>query len=393
MPSPAVSGLREAPPLCLYVHLPWCERKCPYCDFNSHQLAPADLPQQRYVDALVRDLDHELPRIGTRQITSIFFGGGTPSLFSAEVLGNFLGAVRARLDLSTELEITLEANPGSAEARRFSAYREAGINRLSIGVQSFDDRKLASLGRIHDAADARAAVAMAQQAGFDNINIDLMFALPGQTPSEALVDLETAVALAPTHISWYQLTIEANTVFYRHPPPLPTEDTAWEIQTRGQALLAANAYRQYEVSAYASGDRQCRHNLNYWRFGDYTGIGAGAHGKMTDHRENRIQRFARHRIPAAYMEKAGSAAVIAEQVVERDDEVILQFMMNALRLCEGFPPGLFSARTGLDFGRIEAGLESAVARGLLEVNEDAIRPTRRGFDYLNDLLAIFMPAG
>ncbi len=383
--------LSEEPPLSLYVHLPWCVKKCPYCDFNSHEISTATLAEKKYVEALIRDIEFELPRIGTRRITSIFIGGGTPSLFSPGILDKLLNAFRSKLNLSPKLEITLEANPGTAEAGRFVAYNDIGINRLSIGVQSFDDEKLSSLGRIHNASDALKAIQLARTAGFENINIDIMFGLPGQTIDEGLADLINAISQPVTHISWYQLTIEPNTVFYKHPPSLTADEDVWTMQKRGQDLLADKGYEQYEISAYAKSNRQCGHNLNYWQFGDYLGIGAGAHGKLTDLKENLIRRFARHRIPDAYMQKAGSNQAVADEKIVLKDDIILEFMMNALRLRDGFSTSLFSTRTSLPISYIQPLLDIAQARELVMCEKDHIKPTEKGLSYLNELLEIFMP--
>ncbi len=391
MTSHSVEGLNHEPPLSLYIHLPWCVKKCPYCDFNSHEFRSATLAEKTYTRALIQDLEYSLPGIVQRQITSVFIGGGTPSLFSAAALAEMLHAVRARFSLKPETEITLEANPGTAEAERFKVYREIGINRLSIGVQSFDDGKLSSLGRIHDGNEALRAIGMAVEAGFKNINIDLMFGLPGQTLDEALTDLRTACAQPVTHISWYQLTIEANTVFYRYPPPLPVDDELWKMQMQGLDFLNDEGFDQYEISACARTDRQCHHNLNYWRFGDYLGIGAGAHSKLTDAGNNQIRRFVRHRLPEAYMQKAGGREVIVEERPLAREDVILEFMMNALRLREGFSSSLFSAHTGLEIEDIRPLLDIAGTRGFILLQGDVIKATEIGKNHLNELLQIFMP--
>lgn len=307
-----VFQLTTLPPLSVYVHIPWCVRKCPYCDFNSHEMKgrePKDaLPEGAYVDALLRDLEQDLPRVWGRRVVSVFIGGGTPSLFSAEAIDSLLSGLRARLAINANAEITLEANPGTAEQARFSEYRAAGVNRLSIGVQSFDDDLLQGLGRIHGRREAIAAAEMAHAAGFDNFNLDLMFALPQQTPAQASEDVATAISLEPTHISYYQLTLEPNTLFHVQPPVLPDEELAWQIQQAGQYQLAQAAYGQYEVSAYAKPERQCSHNLNYWQFGDYLGLGAGAHSKISDAAQQSITRLAKQRHPQAYLETAGMPA-------------------------------------------------------------------------------------
>ncbi len=387
------------PPLSLYIHLPWCIKKCPYCDFNSHATNKDVFPEAAYVDALISDLESELPRIWGRPIASIFIGGGTPSLFSAEAIDRLMAALRSRLTFYQNTEVTMEANPGSAEAERFKAYRESGINRLSIGVQSFDDKKLKSLGRVHDSNEALNAVAMARAAGFDEINIDLMFGLPEQTIAEALSDLEIAMQQQPTHISWYQLTLEPNTVFYSRPPELPDDDVSWLMQEQGQIYLKDNGFNQYEISAYAKttvdglnhqSDHQCRHNLNYWQFGDYLGIGAGAHGKLTHVAAGNIERYARHRIPQRYLEKVARGSAVTETRLLNRDELPLEFMMNALRLNEGFHPSLYFEHTGLPLSQIQSQLEAAEAKALIEWSIDRIKPTVNGQRYLNDLLEIFM---
>ena len=384
------AGLRVAPPLSLYAHLPWCVKKCPYCDFNSHEPGPAGPAEARYVAALIADLEFELPRIRDRAITSLFIGGGTPSLFSGRALAGLLEAFRARLNLAPGIEITLEANPGSAEAARFDAYRRAGVNRLSIGAQSFNARHLRALGRGHNAAEARRAIELARRAGFENLNIDLMFGLPGQTVEAALADLETAVEPGPAHISWYQLTIEPNTVFYRRPPPLPAEDRLWEIETAGQRYLRQRGYRHYEISAYAQAGRRCLHNLNYWQFGDYLGLGAGAESKLTAIDGSGVERRRRHRLPERYMALAGSAAAISETRRLSQADLVFEFMLNAMRLSAGVASALFSERTGLPATALGQAAERAIRRGLLSMDNGIIRPTATGRRYLNDLLEIFL---
>jgi oxygen-independent coproporphyrinogen-3 oxidase len=384
------------PPLALYVHLPWCVRKCPYCDFNSHPLTlvgGASVPDEAvYIAALLADLDQELSWLadqgGNRQrpLIAIFLGGGTPSLFSAEAIGELLRGVRERLDWGPDIEVTLEANPGTAEAARFAGYRAAGVNRLSIGVQSFAAPQLAALGRIHGAAEAVAAFRMAREAGFERVNLDLMFGLPGQTESMAIADLERAVALQPSHLSWYQLTLEPNTEFARRPPVLPDDDRIWAIQRAGRHRLARAGYRQYEVSAYARAGDQCRHNLNYWQFGDYLGIGAGAHGKLTQAGRRVVRRWkARH--PREYLRSAGTPGATAGEQVLAEADLRLEFMLNALRLVDGVEPRLFAERTGLDLASIDRPLQRARQLGLLEA--DALRPTEFGRRFLNDLVNLF----
>jgi len=384
----APAGTAASPPLSLYVHFPWCVRKCPYCDFNSHEFSN-DLPEEAYVTALIRDLDYIRPAAGRREIVSIFMGGGTPSLFSAAAVTRLLAAVRERLSLTKDIEITLEANPGTVEAGRFAGYRAAGINRLSLGVQSLDNNRLAGLGRIHDADEARAAVRAARSAGFDNINIDLMYGLPGQDPAGARRDVEEALALAPAHLSWYQLTVEPNTVFYSRTPPLPDEEAVLTMQEQGQRLLWQGGFQRYEVSAWSRPGREAAHNLNYWEFGDYLGLGAGAHSKLTDAGGFSVERSARHKIPVRYLETAGSAEAVTGRRVLDEDDLVLEFMMNALRLQRGFDAGLFRARTGLSLERVRDKLERAVELDLLAMEGGVIRPTARGTQFLNNLLQLF----
>jgi len=374
------------PPLALYIHLPWCERKCPYCDFNSYQ-REAEPPFAAYAARLLEDLEQEAGFAAGRAAASVFIGGGTPSLFPAEVVHALLAGVRASLALEEEAEVTLEANPGSAEAARFRGYRAAGVNRLSIGVQSFADDCLRALGRVHDAREAHVAIAAARAAGFDNFNIDLMHGLPGQSPAMALADLEQAIAHEPPHLSWYQLTVEPNTAFHRAPPRLPAEDQLAEIQDRGEELLARHGYVQYEVSAWARPGRACRHNLNYWRFGDYIGIGAGAHGKLTLAAGARVLRTRRTRVPRDYL--AGPVAATRTTSEVPAGELALEFLMNALRLREGVDAADFGARTGLALAAIAAPLARLRAQGLMEENAARLCTTARGFRYLNAVLAEF----
>ncbi len=376
------------PPLGLYIHLPWCEKKCPYCDFNSHQ---ADtIPQQAYVDALLDDLAQDLPLIWGRRIESIFIGGGTPSLFSAESIDRLFSGLRSLVNFAPAIEITMESNPGSADTANYRGYREAGVNRLSIGIQSFDDEQLATLGRVHNSAQAEQAFALARAAGFDNINLDLMFALPGQSLDDARSDLSRALALAPEHLSHYQLTIEPNTLFHSHrPPDLPDNDHCWEQQQLCQDLLTAHGYRQYEVSAYCLDKHESRHNLNYWHFGDYLGIGAGAHGKITLGGENRVLRRVRQRQPRAYLEQSGHSRITSE--VELDEaDLCFEFMLNALRLKHGFDTHLFHDNTGLSLNILLPTLKLACDKGLLEFNGKKITPTELGFCHLNDLQELFL---
>ncbi len=375
------------PPLSLYVHIPWCVRKCPYCDFNSHE-ARESVPENEYIDALLRDLELDLPKVWGRPIHSVFIGGGTPSLFSPEAIDRLLSGLRARLTLNQEIEITLEANPGTVELERFKGFREAGVNRLSMGIQSFEPEKLKALGRIHGREEALRAAEAAATAGFDNFNLDLMFGLPRQTVEQALADLHTAFAMKPSHLSAYQLTIEPNTLFHARPPQLPDDDTVAEMQDQLQALLTEHGYRQYEVSAYAQPEKQCRHNLNYWRFGDYLGIGAGAHAKITDARG--ITRLARVKPPRSYLEKAGTAAALSTEQKLSRAEVVAEFMLNALRLTDGFPTTLFQERTGLPLSVCEKNLARAEGKGLIEWDTQTIRPTPEGRRFLNNLLELFV---
>ncbi|MFC0708771.1 radical SAM family heme chaperone HemW [Azorhizophilus paspali] len=375
------------PPLALYVHIPWCVRKCPYCDFNSHA-ASAKLPEETYVDALLADLAADLPAAHGRELVSIFFGGGTPSLFSARAFERLLDGIGRRLSFARDIEITLEANPGTFEQEKFADYRRLGINRLSIGVQSFQNAQLHALGRIHDASEAIRAAEMARRAGFDNFNLDLMHGLPGQDVASALADMRQAIALEPTHLSWYQLTLEPNTLFWSQPPKIPEDDLLWDIQEAGQTLLAAEGFVQYETSAHARDGRRARHNLNYWTFGDFLGIGAGAHAKLSDP-HGRIRRTWKTRLPRDYL--APERRFQAGERLLEADELPFEFMMNALRLTEGVPAGLFGERTGLPLASIAAPCAAARAAGLLENDPQRLRPTARGQLFLNDLLQYFLP--
>lgn len=380
------------PPLSLYVHVPWCVRKCPYCDFNSHGVGyGAELPEQAYLAALIEDLDADLALAADRELVSVFIGGGTPSLMSSRFYGDFFTALRSRLQMADDCEITLEANPGTFEQARFAGYREAGINRLSLGVQSFQPAQLQALGRIHSGDDASRAVRSAREAGFDNLNIDLMHGLPGQSTALALEDLEQALALAPTHLSWYQLTLEPNTEFFTQPPALPEDEQLWEIQDAGQQRLAAAGFEHYEISAYARGAAQSRHNLNYWRFGDYLGIGAGAHGKLSmvdDAGEWHIQRRWKTRQPAAYLRRAQDPRgfVAGQRLLERE-ELPLEFAMNALRLVDGVPTALWPAYTGQPMALLESRLGEARKKGLLVENGARLQASPQGLLFLNELLA------
>lgn len=377
----------QLPPLAAYVHIPWCVRKCPYCDFNSHAAGP-ELPETDYVDAVLADLEQDLVHVHGRPLTSIFFGGGTPSLFSAAALGRLLEGIERRVPFAPDIEITLEANPGTFEQAKFSAYRQLGINRLSIGVQSFQGDKLKALGRIHDGSEAIRAADMARNAGFDNFNLDLMHGLPDQSLEDALYDLRTAIAQGPTHLSWYQLTMEPNTVFWSQPPQLPEDDLLWDIQEAGQALLAEGGYTQYEVSAYARAGRQARHNLNYWTFGDFLGIGAGAHAKLSSP-EGRIQRTWKTRLPKDYLDPAKAFQAGARELDA--DELPFEFLMNALRLTDGVPARLYPQRTGLPLADLAASRREAEAQGLLQADPARLAATPKGQLFLNDLLQRFLP--
>lgn len=378
------------PPLSLYVHVPWCVRKCPYCDFNSHSQR-GELPFARYVDALIADLDFDLPLVWGRTIRSVFFGGGTPSLLPAALVDRFLQQASSRLRFAPDCEITLETNPGTSEYGKLADYRAAGVNRLSFGVQSFDDGCLERLGRIHDSSQAKLAIGQAQAAGFREINLDLMYALPGQDLAMAARDVEQAVALSPTHISHYQLTLEPNTVFAARPPKnIPDDDLAWDMQEHCQAFLARAGYEHYETSAYARAGHRCAHNLNYWRYGDYLGIGAGAHGKITLGAGQSILRRWKHKHPTRYLETAGTAAAIGGEETIEPSRRPFEFMLNALRLHEGFAWSQFEARTGLSRAEIASPLSAAIAEGWLQDDGERVRPTERGRRFTNDVLELFL---
>jgi len=386
---PGTLSLAALPPLSLYVHFPWCVRKCPYCDFNSHEPGASGIPERTYLDALAADIEAALPLIWGRPVVSVFIGGGTPSLMSAAGVERLLSDVRARLPLQADCEITMEANPGTFEAERFAAYRSAGVNRLSIGVQSFDPAKLKALGRIHDRAQAEAAAALARRV-FDNFNLDLMFGLPSQSLEEAQADVEAALAFAPPHLSLYQLTLEPNTVFAKYPPAVPDDDTTAGMQEWIEARTTQAGYRRYEVSAYARPGRECRHNLNYWRFGDYLGVGPGAHSKLSF--PHRIVRQVRFRQPASYLERASRGEFLAEHIEVGRRDLPFEFMLNALRLSEGVPTGLFGERTGLPASAIEVPLQRAEQRGLIRCDHTRIQPTELGRRFLTDLQALFLPS-
>jgi oxygen-independent coproporphyrinogen-3 oxidase len=378
------------PPLALYVHLPWCLRKCPYCDFNSHEVKDG-FPQYDYVDALIQDLEHELPRVWGRKINSMFIGGGTPSLFAPEAIDGLLSSIRARVPLLPDAEITLEANPGTVEQGRFAEYRAAGVNRLSIGVQSFQPDLLERIGRVHGPREAIRAAEQAHAAGFDSFNLDLMFGLPGQSPAAAQKDVATAIDLEPGHISYYQLTIEPNTYFHKHEPVLPDDDSIWRMQVDAQAVLARRGFAQYEVSAYARSGKRCKHNLNYWTFGDYVGIGAGAHGKVTDVNARRIRRTWKVKNPRDFVAGVPRVTHVGGDNAVLPRDVVAEFMMNALRLVDGFDLRLFPERAGLPLAVTEAALREAERRELAQRVDGRCLPTERGQRYLNDLLQLFLP--
>ena len=380
----------ELPPLSLYIHFPWCVAKCPYCDFNSHALT-GELPEDTYISALLADLELELPRVWGRTVRSIFLGGGTPSLFSAAAMDRLLSGVRARLSLSPNCEVSMEANPGTVEHDRFEDYRSAGINRISLGIQSFNDRHLKSLGRIHGGREASAAIDAARKAGFDNFNLDLMWALPSQSLSEALDDVDQALSFEPAHVSHYQLTIEPNTVFAARPPSLPDEDSAWDIQEACAEMLTGAGFEQYEVSAWAKPGRMSEHNLNYWRFGDYIGIGAGAHGKITLPAEDRIVRTRRKSHPRSYLNSLDDLRFVAEQTDVAARDRIFEFFLNRLRLDQPFTLAEFTARTGVEPSVFADSLDQSLKADLLRIENGCYQVTQRGRRYLNDLQAIFLP--
>jgi oxygen-independent coproporphyrinogen-3 oxidase len=380
----AEPGLLEIPPLGLYVHLPWCVRKCPYCDFNSHQLHDP-LPAGEYSKALVEDLEHDLFMAGDRPVSSIYFGGGTPSLFTAAQIARLLSAIRARLDIEPGAEITLEANPGTVERDSFTAYREAGVNRVSLGVQSFDDGCLRQIGRIHGRDDIETALASLRSAQLDNFNIDLMFGLPGQHVQQAVDDIRQAIGSGAAHISHYQLTLEPNTEFAARPPKLPAEEHCWDVQSTAAELLLQHGYHQYEISAWSREGRTCGHNMNYWRYGDFLGIGAGAHAKLTG--AGGIRRMSKHRHPRQYM----SGDRVAENRVIDDGEKVFEFFLNTLRLREGFTRAQFTARTGLAWEWVADRVGRAQRKGLLEAGGQRVSHTETGWRFVNDIQAMFLP--
>ena len=385
---PVIPRFQTVPPLSLYVHLPWCVRKCPYCDFNSHKAAGFD--ESGYIDALLEDLQNDLPSVWGRSVHSVFIGGGTPSLFSSRGIERMLAELRACLPILPSAEITIEANPGSADAANFAGYREAGVNRISIGIQSLHDAQLKALGRVHDARQALDAFREARRAGFDNINLDLMYALPGQTTAQALDDLKQAIELGPEHLSHYQLTIEPNTLFNREPPPnLPDDDSAWSMQQQCAEAMQDAGYRHYEISAWCQPDRQSRHNLNYWRFGDYLGIGAGAHGKITLPAENQVVRTLRQRQPERYLEASGAQRLSATNPLAPAD-LVFEFMLNALRLVDGFDTELFAQHCGIDPQVLMPAVNISCRKGLLKKEQNRLQPTALGLRFHNDLQALFL---
>lgn len=381
----------QLPPLSLYIHTPWCVRKCPYCDFNSHEPHQRELPETAYLEALIQDLAHDFPLVDDRALTSIFIGGGTPSLLSPRFYQQLLQSIEARLPFAADIEITLEANPGTTEQSRFQGYRDAGINRLSLGVQSFQAKQLSALGRIHGSEEAIKAVEQARAAGFDNLNIDLMHGLPEQTPDDALADIKQALSLSPEHLSWYQLTLEPNTAFHSHPPTLPHEETLWDIQDLGHQHLQDAGFHRYEISAYAQPGQASRHNINYWQFGDYLGIGAGAHGKLsrlTRDGDWAIERRWKTRQPDAYLRRVDDIrGFLAGKRAVEPHELPLEFAMNALRLTEGVPLSTWRSHTGQPIEVLKASLESATKKGLLEESSERLRASPQGLLFLNELLA------
>jgi len=382
-----VPSFKALPPLSLYIHIPWCVRKCPYCDFNSHE-AREPIAETRYIEALIADLESALPLIWGRKVYTVFFGGGTPSMFSAAGIEQIIAAVRSRVPLSIDAEITLEANPGTFEAEKFRAFRAAGVNRLSIGVQSFNPKHLKALGRIHDDQQAHAAIELAR-AHFDNFNLDLMYGLPEQTLDEACADIEAALSFSPPHISAYHLTLEPNTYFHRYPPPLPDDDASARMQEAIEQRLDTAGFRHYETSAFAQPGKQARHNMNYWTFADYLGIGAGAHSKISF--PDRIARQMRYKQPRQYMDNAAGGNAIQEQHDVATEDIPFEFMMNALRLTNGFPVVLFQERAGIPWTSVLKALDEAERRGLIERDHSRVKPSKLGQRFLNDLLQLFLP--
>ena len=377
-------------PLSLYIHLPWCVKKCPYCDFNSHEIN-STIPEETYISALINDLQKQISLVGDREIISIFLGGGTPSIFSAKSIQRLLKTSHEIVNISKQAEISIEANPGTLDQENFEGFRNAGVNRISIGAQSFANSQLQQLGRIHDAEAAVKSINVAKQAGFENINIDLMYALPAQDQNTALNDIKQAINLQPTHISYYQLTIEPNTTFYRQPPSLPDTQTSWDIQQAGMHLLAKHGYGQYEISAYAKNSQQCAHNKNYWQFGDYLGIGAGAHQKISFSSENKILRYEKPKHPQQYMNAMLDDGVTIASHTLRQEDIVFEFMLNALRLKHGFSKQQFESHTGLKLHTIADNLESQISAGLLVREADNIRCSDQGYRFLDDLLQTWLP--
>lgn len=384
-----ISGLTNSPPLSLYIHIPWCVKKCPYCDFNSHESRNhhGEIPESAYVDALIADLELATPKVWGRKIKSVFFGGGTPSLFSAQSIDRILSHVRMLTPLEFDAEITLEANPGTVDTANFLGYMQAGVNRLSLGIQSFNNDYLKALGRIHDSEQAFQAITLALNT-FEQVNCDMMYGLPNQSLKDAVQDAQTAVLLNPAHLSFYHLTLEPNTPFYRTPPSLPDDDTSSDMQIEIEALLAHHGYKHYETSAFAKKGKQAKHNLNYWQFGDYLGIGAGAHSKLSYH--DKITREVRHKHPKAYMEKALQGNAMEREWIIPKDELGFEFMMNALRLIDGVPLDLFQQRTGLNIHTLESAIKKAQDKGLLVIKQGNMRPTPLGQRFLNELLELFL---
>ena len=388
---PESRDFHELPPLSLYIHLPWCLQKCPYCDFNSHALGSEPLPENAYIDALLADLTTELPAVWGRQIHSVFIGGGTPSLFSPESLDRLLSGVRALTAITPGTEITMEANPGTFEQQKFAEFNDIGINRLSLGIQSFDDDHLKALGRVHGSNESLQAAFEARDAGFDNINLDLMFGLPGQTKEQAMRDLSLAIEASPNHISYYQLTLEPNTLFHKYPPILPDHDRLWSIQEQAIDHLQAAGFSRYEISAWANNGKTSTHNMNYWQYGDYIGIGAGAHGKISRADNGTITRRIKQKHPQHYLANAGLDAGVVEEKQVPIGDTALEFTLNALRLIEGFTPPLFNAHTGTDLMFWDKQFRAAEDAGLLEYTALEIKPTPKGTDFLNELLEFFIP--
>jgi len=385
------TGFAGLPPLALYVHLPWCVRKCPYCDFNSHA-APRNIPAEEYSMALLADLETELPDIWGRPVHSIFFGGGTPSLFSASWFAGLLRELRSRLRLVPDVEISLEVNPGTTERDSFAAYRDAGVNRVSLGVQSFNEHSLKRIGRIHGRAEIDRAIDSIHRSGLRNFNIDLMFGLPDQTVSEAVSDIRLAIACGPSHVSHYQLTLEPNTDFYANPPALPCSDAAWTMQERCGQKLRAAGFGQYEISAWARAGQRCRHNLNYWQYGDFLGIGAGAHSKITLAAQGIVRRRVRHRHPRMYLQGGQNGEFLAEQCLVGKDDLIFEFFLNQLRLSDGVRKEQFTARTGVAWNDVSGRVDKAVSRGLLADRGAVLKPTGLGWRFSNETQQIFLPA-